>query len=571
MAKFGRLKKTVLMAASVLACAPFALVGCGGNPPAAEPRTTLNVIDDNARTYYEIFVASFADSDGNGMGDLRGLINNLDYLNDGNDATTDDLGINGLWLMPINPSPSYHKYNVIDYKNIDSSYGTLSDFDALITECNERGIWVQIDLVLNHSSRQNAWFQKAVEMLGYGYEGYDSSNPDTKYIEYYNFSKTRLNSNYRRLNSTWYYEASFDDDMPDLNMDCAALREEILGIADFWIERGVHGFRLDAAKHVYETSSGSEVVPDIEKNLEFWTWFNNHCFEKGVEVFGEEGETYDSENATNRYVYNVGEVLDHSSSSVANYFASNMSVFSYGLAGKNDMPFISYARGNDTADTIPDNVALFQRLFTAKDSHGVASNFLTNHDNDRLASMVQGNVRSMKIAASALLLYPGSAYIYYGEEIGMQGSGRDENKRLHMEWGDASIECNDPSGTDWRGGQPQGTVASQKNDTNSLLSYYRDCIRLRNLYPEIAHGRLTDLYVGSQNSDIGAYTLTYGDSTIVVVHNASTEEIEYTMPTAYADYVLGNYVGIDGNTAPTIKDGKVNMPGGVSAIFVKKA
>ena len=137
-------------------------------PETAEDETDripLNVIEDNYRTYYEVFVYSFCDSDGDGIGDIPGLISKLDYINDGDDATDTDLGCNGIWLMPVNPSPTYHKYDVADYYGIDEQYGTLEDFKELLAECDKRGIKVIMDLVLNHSSSQNPWFQEAYSYL----------------------------------------------------------------------------------------------------------------------------------------------------------------------------------------------------------------------------------------------------------------------------------------------------------------------------------------------------------------------------------------------------------------------
>ena len=120
-----------------------------------------NVIDDNYRTYYEVFVYSFYDSDGDGIGDLKGLTENLDYINDGDPETDTDLGCNGIWLMPIMPSTTYHKYDVTDYEAIDPEYGTMDDFTTLVDGCHKRGINVIIDFVMNHTSSQHEWFQTA--------------------------------------------------------------------------------------------------------------------------------------------------------------------------------------------------------------------------------------------------------------------------------------------------------------------------------------------------------------------------------------------------------------------------
>ncbi|MCX7658781.1 MAG: alpha-amylase family glycosyl hydrolase, partial [Oscillospiraceae bacterium] len=215
----------------------------------------LNVIDDNYRTYYEVFVYSFCDSNGDGIGDLNGLISKLDYIS--------DMGFNGIWLMPIMPSTTYHKYDVIDYYSIDKQYGTMDDFKRLIEECNKRGIKVIIDLVLNHTSSQSEWFKSAVSALEKG--------QDSKYIGWYNFQKNKPASDtwYKAGNSEWCYEANFWEGMPDLNLGNEELRAEIEKIAKFWLDLGVGGFRLDAAKEYY---SGNP-----EKNIEVLKWFTDYC------------------------------------------------------------------------------------------------------------------------------------------------------------------------------------------------------------------------------------------------------------------------------------------------------
>ena len=170
--------------------------------PEAWESLPLQMIDDNYRTYYEVFVYSFCDSDGDGIGDLQGLISRLDYINDGDDATDTDLGCNGIWLMPVNPSPTYHKYDVADYYAIDEAYGTLEDFQELLSECDRRGIKVIMDLVLNHSSSQNPWFQDACAYL----KGLGGAQPDTAecpYFDYYHFSKEQGGGWYQVEGTDW--------------------------------------------------------------------------------------------------------------------------------------------------------------------------------------------------------------------------------------------------------------------------------------------------------------------------------------------------------------------------------
>ena len=154
------------------------------------------VIDDNYRNYYEIYVGGFYDSNGDGIGDLKGITEKLSYLNDGDPKTDTDLGINGIWLMPIFPSPTYHKYDAKDYYSIDPQYGTMEDFDELIAACDKAGIDVILDLVLNHTSTQNPWFQSAIKSIGIKPCGQEVCPVEEKCIEhnpycnYNNFTKS---------------------------------------------------------------------------------------------------------------------------------------------------------------------------------------------------------------------------------------------------------------------------------------------------------------------------------------------------------------------------------------------
>ena len=165
--------------------------------------------DDNYRTYYEVFVYSFCDSNGDGIGDIPGLVSKLDYLQ--------NLGIRGLWLMPIHPSSSYHKYNVEDYYAIDPAYGTMEDFETLIAECEKRDIHVIIDLVLNHTASEHPWFKEAVSYLQNLPAGAEPNVEECKYLDYYFFSK-EAGAGTRPVEGTeWFYEGMFDFTMPDVN------------------------------------------------------------------------------------------------------------------------------------------------------------------------------------------------------------------------------------------------------------------------------------------------------------------------------------------------------------------
>ena len=229
------------------------LVGCGDNASNGQKAEAYeyddeqerNIIDDNYRNYYEIFVYSFYDSDGDGIGDLRGVTEKLDYIQ--------EMGFNGIWLMPIMPSTTYHKYDVIDYKDIDPEYGTLEDFQKLVDECHDRDIRLIIDFVINHSSAQNQWFLDACDYLRTLDEGEEPDLTVCPYVDYYHFSTEKIDSTYYGVAGVdWWYEGSFWDQMPDLNLESEALRGELEDIAKFWIDMCLDGFLMDAALHFEE-------------------------------------------------------------------------------------------------------------------------------------------------------------------------------------------------------------------------------------------------------------------------------------------------------------------------------
>ena len=216
-------------------------------PPTPSPQSPTSTNWWNDTVFYEVFVRSFYDSDGDGVGDINGLIERLDYLNDGDPTTTDDLGITGIWLMPIMESPSYHGYDVVDYYKVDEEYGTEEDFKRLMAEADKRGIKVIVDLVLNHTSAQHPWFTEArADESGENRDWYvwEEENPGWRGPE---------GQQVWHGSPTGYYYGVFWDQMPDLNLTNEQTTAEMQDIARYWIEdMGVDGFRLDAIKHLIE-------------------------------------------------------------------------------------------------------------------------------------------------------------------------------------------------------------------------------------------------------------------------------------------------------------------------------
>ena len=219
--------------------------------------------ENNSRVFYEIFVGSFSDSNGDGIGDLRGIINRLDYLNDGNPASETSLGVEGIWLTPIFLSPSYHKYDVTNYDQIDPSFGTPEDLRELIALCHERDVKLILDLPLNHTGTDCRWFKNFSN-------AHLMHNPDNAYYDFYTWISPEdpvpAGRRFTKLPSgVALYESNFSDHMPELNFDNEAVRQAVLDVAKYWLDFGIDGFRFDAAKYLY--------YGENEKNADFWIWY----------------------------------------------------------------------------------------------------------------------------------------------------------------------------------------------------------------------------------------------------------------------------------------------------------
>lgn len=462
----------------------------------------LNVIDDNYRTYYEVFVYSFCDSDGDGVGDLQGLISKLDYINDGDDTTDTDLGCNGIWLMPVHPSPTYHKYDVTDYYAIDPVYGTKEDFRELIKACNERGIKVIMDLVLNHSSSRHPWFQEACDYLRELGDGEPDSS-DCPYFDYYYFTKEPV-SGYSPVSGTdWYYEAQFWSEMPDLNLDCEALRGEIEDITKYWLDMGVGGFRLDAVKEYYTDS--------VQNNIDFLSWLT------------------DTVKSQKEDAYLVGEAWVNISS-YSQYYASGIdSLFNFSFAGAEGV--IAKVMNGGSAEKYGTAVAELDETFGQYNENYIDAPFYTNHDMARGVGYYVGenSENRVKMAGAMNLFMSGSAFLYYGEELGMRGSGKDENKRAPMYWSkdaDAEGMCDGPADMD-RFEMKYDSLEEQEQDVSSIYQYFRKAIKIRNQNPEIARGK-TEYLAEVSSEKVCVLRKIYDGSELLLVFatGAETENVD---------------------------------------------
>ncbi len=450
----------------ISACQPTLIPTASGVPSPESVRTEEPVIAaeaaENGRgwwndvVFYEIFVRSFMDSNGDGIGDFQGIISKLDYLNDGDPNTTTDLGIGGIWLMPIMPSPSYHGYDITDYKAVNPQYGTMEDFQQLLEECHKRGIRVIIDFVINHTSDKHPWFQAALQ---------DKDG----YKDWYVWREEKPSTMgpwgqpaWHKVRDDLYYYGIFWSGMPDLNFKTQAVSDALYDISDFWLDVGVDGFRVDAARYLDEEGA---VLQDAPGTL---LWFQN--WRRHIK-------------ARNAEVFSVGEVwTDLKTQSAYNQPRGLDSLFIFDTA-ENILGSVFAPDPSRIIKSYQDTLAAFP------DSS--FSTFLTNHDQQRVASFYGNNVNKEKQAAFIYLTGPGVPFVYYGEEIGMTGNKPDEFLRTPMQWTKEENAGFTSAEQPWQAineGYEDNNVHDMKDDPESLLNWYRQIIQVRNQHPALRTG-----------------------------------------------------------------------------------
>lgn len=480
----------------------------------------------NDAVFYEIFVRSFYDSDGDGIGDFQGIIEKLDYLNDGDPSTNDDLGITGIWLMPMLESPTYHGYDVTDYYATEPDYGTLADFQELLDEAHDRGIKVIIDFVMNHCSNQHPWFTQ-------------SANNQNNYRNWFIWSDTDPGFNGPWGQDVWhykngsYYYGLFWSGMPDLNYSHEPVKTEMFNAAEYWLNKGIDGFRLDAIKYLDENGDTLEDTPETFQLLEDF-----HAMYKNA----------------NPDAFTVGEVWSNTSSIIPYVQNDRLDVcFEFDLAGS-----IINSVHNHDATGIENQIQTVQSGYPKLQY----ATFLTNHDMDRIYSQFGSSAEDMKLAASIYLTMPGIPFVYYGEEIGMTGTGAHENIRRPMQWTDG-VYAGFSSNTPWQAvgdNYTTNNVADMQDDENSLLNHYREMIHIRNNNSPLRRGYL--LSVENSNSSILSYARIHNKEAVIVVSNLNHSAVNPSLSLNISSLPAGKYKVTELSSQTTLDSLTLDSNGG---------
>ena len=481
-----------------------------GVPMADDPATNYvfdNVDNSKGSMSYEIFTRSFYDANGNGIGDLKGITTQLDYLK--------RMGIKTLWLTPIHPSPTYHGYDVKDYFDVSKALGNLDDFDELVSEAENRNIDIMLDMVFNHCSRENQIFIDSYNDFKAGYDGEGSKK------DWFNWSETAggiYTASYQNDRNAWY-EARFDASMPDFNFDCPEVLDYIESIMKFWIvDHGVKGFRLDAVKYYY--------YENTSKNNAVLTWMEEtaHKYDPNFYMVG---ECWSADTAVNMY---HGSKLD--------------SFFRFEGSYEGATSILNVAKGNIKAERFANTVVKNVTAIHQKNPNAYPSYFLSNHDMNRAIHAFGENENTPKTAASILALLPGTSFMYYGEEIGLLGKRKtspddlsDVRRRLPLIWSenDKTGQCIFPEANrqDLNNNvQVSLGIFDRENENFSLLNHYRKAIEIRNKYPFIKHADIESLVgqLDTESTKVLAYKLYQGDDYIIVVHNCSPDNMQVSIP-----------------------------------------
>lgn len=479
-------------------------------------------------TTYEIFVQSFADSNGDGIGDIPGLTSKLDYLQ--------DLGVQAVWLMPIHPSPSYHKYDVTDYFDIHPDYGTKEDFKAFVEKAHSKNIRVIMDLVVNHTSWDHPWFKDAI------------TGENAKYRDYYvwrNIDDVRSEIEKKEVTldsdniHQWhpiegnkkYYYGFFWKGMPDLNYDNPAVRQEVIEIGKYWLQEfDVDGYRLDAAGHIFPRDRAKD-------SHAWWLEFGNAM------------------RALKPDVYLVGEEWG-TAKMIAPYLKGLHSMFNFNLYFDLHKIIIGQKK-----DSLLENLVEARSIYENAESEFIDAIFVNNHDRNRIINEADGDIRRSELAFAIVETLPGMAYVYYGDEIGMRGEKPDEQIREPYLWAPKGAANEQTTWVDAVYSTYENVIplSEQLSDPNSTLSSFKYWIGQRNKHEALRTGKLFKL----ASTDV---ILSYGRSAdgenLGIYHNLTDKQ--QIIPLSNADYtkIIGAF-----NHDVRIENSELILPAFCSAIL----
>lgn len=547
---------------------------------------------NNAGIGYQIMVASFADSDGDGMGDIYGITKKLDYLKD-------NLHINTLWLTPIQLSDSYHAYDIIDYKVVDPKFGSknspntvggvpteesaMKDYEDLLKEAKKRDIRVVMDLVVNHTSKKNVWFMESSKL-----------NPDYRsFYQWKNTSEVKDNKNWHQYSTTNYsYYGKFASSMPELNYDYQGTRDAMVDVAEFWLDKGVSGFRIDAVKHVYmadevNKSSTDQIITDYDeatktdyssnltKNINFFQEFNARIKQKNNDAFIV-GENFDGNAINNVSPYYQG--LDSMFDFYLYYKLSNIAITNSSGNGAR-----ASAIATDTGDwCVP---GILNKYNSYRGNNAIDSVFTSNHDVARVMNMMVGTasnaddqssgtvdssnsdlaIAKSKCYATVMTMLPGVTWIYYGDELGMSSNfATGETKtsphvdrwyRQPYKFGNESQGMSDSDGVYQTGFNFTGgagfsigydnynksllkSASDQLKDSNSMLSYYKQLTSLKSSESALINGSYNGINTG--NETVFAFSRTDGTSTYYIYVNFGNNAVNLDLSSGEQIVKTGN-------------------------------
>ncbi len=530
---------------------------------------------------YQVFIASFADSDGDGMGDLRGVIQKLDYLK--------ELGVDTLWLTPFQQSNSYHGYDIMDYFTVDPRFGTLDDYRELVYKAHEKGMKVLMDFVLNHTSPSNPWFLKSQRLVKETVKLPDGTEKEIDYRNFYTWQNENYVSGlpedkqkqWFKDSNGYYFYSSFGSSMPELNFDNQATRDAILEVALYWMSFGLDGFRLDAVKHIYMANESRDqsswVVEDgaysfdMNKDAHFFMEFNAKL------------------KASYPNAILVGENFNGDPAKLAGLYGGLDSQFNFNWYYDTTYALTQIAKGSssvasENAKKIMNQYGAAQFDFSLFRTDYIDGVFTSNHDvqraRDKLFATDVGvsrnavlgddawnlSERLAKLWAGMSLTVPGMTWIYNGDELGMfgtltdnpagDGSGHEDRwYRQPMKWttqlSGSKNNCNYPIGFNnyvmtWDSLNAQLHGANeQSKETDSIYNTYKTFIRIRKENPVLARGKVVNHYT---TGSVVCYSVQDANSEVLVYVNATKADAlaNYAVP-AGATLLYGN--GMTGNNS----------------------